>query len=175
MLLIFPFYQICEHPPSIEHLICDPRFNMDAGSFGPFAQRMFNAGLVFNIQFTEDELRQLPCWSLFDCKIMDQITTLPGRLELPPRPSNVPSSANATLWTFIKGHTQTQRNNFGRRVIHLNPPAVPITPTMYTLETLIHELAMPNPISCPDDVPLAKHLIIIGMFSKHCHERSTCI
>jgi hypothetical protein len=113
----------------------------------------------------EVELEQLPCWSMFDHKIMDQIATLPSRLELPLWPSNVPSSTNATLWMFIKCHTQTQCGNFGHWVIHLNPPAVPITPSMYTLETLIYELGMPNPIFCPDDVPVAKYLDIIGVFS----------
>ena len=51
---------------------------MYAGNFRSFAQKMFNAGLVFNIQFMEEELEQLPHWSLFDCKIMNQITALPG-------------------------------------------------------------------------------------------------
>jgi hypothetical protein len=137
---------------------------MDSGSFGSFAQRMFNAGLVFNIHFTEDELEQLPRWSLFDSKIMDQISTLPGGIQLPPRPSNTPSSANATLWMLVRCHIQSRCNDPGRRVIHFNPPAVPITPMMYSLETLIRELAMPNPISHPDDTPAVDHLIVIGMF-----------
>lgn len=134
-------------------------------NFGSFAQRMFDAGLVFNIQFTEAELGQLPRWDLFDHKIMDQITSLPGKLELPPRPSNVSRSANTTLWTFIKCHVRAQRNNFGCKLIHLNPPSATITPLMYTLETLIDELAMENPISCSDDVPVTKYLIIIGTSS----------
>ena len=91
-------------------------------------------------------------------------TLTPGRLELPPQPSNVPSLENTTLWTFIKYYTQTQCNNPGCWVFHLSPPAVPITLSMYTLKTLIHELAMPNPISPPDNVPVTQHLIIIGMF-----------
>jgi len=148
---------------------------MDVASFGSFAQRMFDAGLVFNIRFTEDELGQLPRWSLFDRKIMDQVTSLPGELKLPPRPSNVSSSANTTLWTFIKCHLQTQRNNYGCKVIHLNPPSATITPSMYTLETLIRELAMPNPISCSDDVLVTDNLIIIGTSSRYCLEYNICI
>jgi len=127
---------------------------------------MFDTGLVFNIWFTEDELGQLPHWSLFDCKIMDQVTSLPGELKLLPQPSNVSSSANTTLWTFFKCHLQTQHNNYGCKVIHLNPPLATITPSMYTLETLICELAMPNPISCSDDVLVTDHLIIIGMLTR---------
>ena len=138
---------------------------MAAGSFGPFAQRMFDAGLVFNIQFTDDELEQLPRWNLLDRKIMDQIATLSSRPELPPRPPNTPTSVNATLWTFIKCHTQNKRNNPGRPLIHLNPPADPITPSMYTLDSLTNKLGMSNPISSPDDTPLAKKLIVIGTSS----------
>lgn len=151
-------------PTSIEHLVGDPQFNMDVGSFGPFAQRMFDTGLVFNIEFTEDELGLLPRWNLFDRKIMDKISTLPAKLQLPSRPINVLSSVNTTLWSFVKCHSQAQRGHYGRRLYHLNPPLVPITPHTFTLETLIKELAMPNPISCPDDTPIPQHLIIIGVF-----------
>ena len=56
---------------------------MEAGTtFGTFAQKMFNAGLVFNLEFTEDELDQ-PSWRLIDQKIMDGINALPGRPKLP--------------------------------------------------------------------------------------------
>lgn len=142
---------------------------MAAASFGPFAQRMFDAGLVFNIQFTDEELAQLPRWSIFDHKIMDQIATLSSRPELPPRPPNTPISANATLWTFIKCHTQNKRNSPGRPLIHLNPPADPITPSMYTLQNLANKLGMLNPISPPDDTPLAKKLVIIGKLFTYCY------
>lgn len=154
-------------PPSIEHLVGDPRFNVDMGSFGLFAQRMFDTGLVFNIEFTEDELRQLPRWSLFDHKIMDGVSALPAKLHLPSRPLNTSSSVNTTLWSFVKCHAQAQRGHPGRRLYHLNPPAVPITPHTFTLETLIREFAMPNPISCPDDTPIPQHLIIIGVFFRY--------
>ena len=129
---------------------------------------MFEAGLVFNIEFTDEELEQLPRWSLFDCKIMDQIATLPCRPDLPPRPLNTPTSANATLWTFIKCHSQNKRNHPGRQLIHFTPPADPITPAMYTLHNVTSTLGMLNPISPPDDAPLAKMLVIIGMPSM-CH------
>ena len=136
---------------------------------------MFEAGLVFNIEFTDEELEQPPRWNLFDRKIMDQIATLPGRPELPPRPLNTPTSANATLWTFIECHTQNKRGHPGRRLIHLNPPAHPITPAMYTLRNITSTLGMPNPISPPDDASIAKMLIVIGtpfvchLIGKHLH------
>lgn len=157
---------MCENPSSVEHLIGDPQFNIDAGGLGLFTQTMFTAGLVFNITFTEDELGQLPRWSLFDQKIMDCIAALPSRATLPPRPSNIQSSANTTLWTFVKCHIQSQRSHFGRRRIHFNPPTTPITPSMYTLEILIRELAIANPISCPDDTLVGEQLIIIGTSSE---------
>ena len=132
------------------------------GSLGLFAQRMSEAGFVFNIEFTEDELREHQRWSLFDNKIMDGISRLPVELELPPRPPGTPSSANTTLWSIMKCYSQPQRKNPGRRLIFINPPPHPITPSMYTLELLIQNFAIDNPISSPDDVPLPHHLIIIG-------------
>jgi hypothetical protein len=139
---------------------------MDMSSFALFAQRMFDIGLVFNIEFTEEELGQLnqqPRWSLFDRKIMDGISNLPAGLNLPPRPTNIPISANSTLWSFIKCHMQAQRSHPGRRMFHFNPPTTPITSQMYTLEILIQELALANPISSPDNAAVPQKLIIIGV------------
>lgn len=127
---------------------------------------MFNAGLVFNLEFAEDELDQ-PSWRLIDQKIMEGINTIPGGLNLPLRPSNTPMSANDTLWTFVQCHKRATRGHCGRRSMYLIPPTEPITLSMYKLETLIQQLAMPNPISCPDDTPIPEHLIIIGALSKH--------
>ena len=127
---------------------------------------MFNAGLVFSLEFAEDELDQ-PHWRLLDQKIMDGINALPGRLNLPLRLSNTPMSANDTLWTFVQCHKRAARRHCGHRLMYLVPPTEPITLSMYKLETLIQVLATPNPISCPDDTPIPENLIIIGMFSKH--------
>jgi hypothetical protein len=151
-----------ERPPDLEEIVGNPQFSMEASNFGSFAQHMFSAGLVFNLEFTEAELAQLPSWSLFDRKIMEGISALPTKPELPPRPSNMQTSANATLWSFIKCHSQARRNHPGRLVLHFNPPSTAITPSMYDLEVLIQALSMGNPISPPDNESIPQHLIIIG-------------
>ena len=134
---------------------------------------MFDIGLVFNIQFTEDELQQLPSWKLFDRKIMDGVSSLPAMIQLPPRPSNMSSSVNAILWTFVKLFTRTIRNQCGRQTYHLVPPsATPIT--KWSLNLLIEEFAVPNPISGPDDEAVPQNLIIIGLCNQF-NSKNTCI
>jgi hypothetical protein len=128
---------------------------------------MFDAGLVFNIEFTDDELVELRCtpsrsWVKFDTKIMDGISMLPAMLELPPLPPTVTAgSAHATLWSFVKCHSHALRKQPGRRSYHLIPPQ-DIVPTMHIPEELAKELGVPNPISCPNDTPIPKKLIVIG-------------
>jgi len=162
VISLIPFCKVSDHPQSIGHLVGDLQLNIDAADFGGFSQRMFDVGLVFNIQFTEEELAQLPRWSLFDHKIMDGISALPARLNLPSRPSNDPSSVNSTLWTLISCHSQAKRGHPGCRSLYLNRPTSHVTPGMFTLKGLIEVFGIPNPISCPDDTPTPKNLIMIG-------------
>jgi hypothetical protein len=77
-------FQVLRLPTCLEHLAEDPTFSLDPGNLGPFAQWMSDMGLVFDIQFTEDELEQLPDWNIFDGKFMDRISSLPAVFELPP-------------------------------------------------------------------------------------------
>ena len=136
---------------------------MDMENFGLFAQRMFSAGLVFNIEFTDAELAKLPDWEMFNQKIMDGISTLPAAPELPPPPPNMPGlSVNTTLWSFVGCHCRPTRNHPGRRSLHLNPPANPITQTMFTLEELSRTLGINNPISLPGDTPVPERLLVVG-------------
>lgn len=122
---------------------------------------MFDLGLVFNVRFDEEELRQLPSWSLFNQKITDGVNSLPGRIMLPPRPSNMNDSVNATLWTFVKCFSQAVRGQKGRRSYSLVPPEP--TPTYrWTLDLLREEFAVLNPISGLDDTPVPQQLVIIG-------------
>src|ERR1700753_97387 len=158
---LIPSYQISGLPPALQTLGENPSFRMEVGDFGIFAQQMFDMGLVFNVEFTEAELGQLPSWSLFDHKITDGISSLRGKPGLPSRPQNMQGSANTTLWSFVKRHSQKQRGKSGRESYHLNP-TTPITTSMWTLDFLIQEFAMLNPISGPDDTPMPQHLIIIG-------------
>lgn len=157
-----PSHQISDLPECIEHLGAPPSFNIDCGSFGVFAQWMFDIGLVFDLRFTEDELLQPPSWVLFDQKIMDGVASLPARIRLPLRPSHVSASANGTLWTFVKCFTRAVRNQCGRKKYHLTPPPT-ITTTQWTLDHLTNELSVPNPISGPDDASVPQNLVIIGV------------
>ena len=135
---------------------------MDSGSFGVFAQRMFDLGLVFDVRFTKDEIAQLPSWCMFDRKVMDGVSSLPGKIELPPRPSTTSESMNGTLWTFVTRVMKTVRKQPGRQKYHLVPPKD--TPTArWTLDVLMGEFSVPNPISGLDDNPVPQNLIIIGL------------
>jgi hypothetical protein len=135
---------------------------MDTGSFGTFAQRLSDVGLVFNITFAEDELQQQPSWSLFNRKIMAGVSSLPARIELPPRPPNMTGSVNSILWTPITRFKRGVRGQPGRHTFHLVPP--PTIPTSdWTPGLIVDKFAVPNPISGPDDAPVPKHLIIIGV------------
>ena len=143
---------------------------MDCSEFGPFAQRMLDLGLVFNITFTEGELAELRAhanWAMFDRKFMDGISTLPAGLELPPWPLNIQPSVNATLWTLVKCNNQAKRGQPGLRVFHLGHPPGVVGMPMYMLDKLIQELTIPNPISYPDDTPVPHNLVIIGRFLRH--------
>jgi hypothetical protein len=127
---------------------------------------MFDVGLVFNIMFTAEEVRKLPKWEIFDEKIMAGISALPAKIALPPRPQNKAlnssSSPNFTLWSWVACHTKGQRGHYGRRLFHLNPPAVIVTQATFTLVGLTRELAVSNPISYPDNTPGPQDLFIIG-------------
>ena len=94
---------------------------MKSGNFGTFAQWMFDAGLVFDIKFEEDEVEKLPSWSLFDRKIMDGLSSLAARIQLPPRLPKFGESVNTTLWTFVSCPIQSIRGQFGRQSYHLVP------------------------------------------------------
>jgi hypothetical protein len=134
---------------------------MDQGSFGAFAQQMCDVGLVFNIRFSEEELLQLPSWRLFNGKITDGVSSLPGRINLPARPPGVSESVNSTVWTFVRCFSQTVRGRSGRQKYHLVPPN-PMPTSKWTLNFLVKEFSVINPISGPDDTPVPQDLIIIG-------------
>jgi len=123
---------------------------------------MFDLGLVFDIRFTEDEIQQLPNWRLFDRKVMDGVLSLPGEIELPPRPLNMSESMNGILWSFVTCSTKAVRNQPGRRKYYLAPPG-PTPMARWTLDLLIGEFSLPNPISGLDDNPVPQNLIIIGL------------
>lgn len=93
-------HQLEKHPERIDHLAGRSKFKMDQGNFGPFAQWMYNIGLVFNVRFTGREQADLLHWKLFDEKIVQGIDSLPGDIRLPPRPSRMSDSLNSTLWTI---------------------------------------------------------------------------
>jgi len=153
-------------PTVVEALLGDLELKIAVGDFGQFAQRMLDVGLVFNIEFTGEELGQLPRWELFDHKIMDSISSPTTKIKLPPRPTNTPPSVNTMLWSIVQCHKKSERKHTGLSSYHLNPPTHPITTMSYTLERLIQEkLVVGNPISNPDNTPVPQYLMIIGSSS----------
>jgi hypothetical protein len=154
--------QVSQLPSSLGCYGKSPEFSMDSGSFGAFAQRMFDLGLVFDVRFTKDEIEQLPSWRLFDRKIMDGVSSLPGKIELPPRPLTTSESVNGTLWAFVDCMAKTVRKQPGRQKYHLVPPKKPTPTARWTLDVLLKEFSVPNPISGLDDNPVPQSLIIIG-------------
>ncbi|KAF9785059.1 hypothetical protein BJ322DRAFT_1020665 [Thelephora terrestris] len=158
-VLFFPL-NISQFPDSIKELQPGiPRFEISNGTFGPFAQRMFDIGLVFHLRFTDDELLQSN-WSLFDRKITDGISSLPARIQLPPRPANQPPSANSTCWTFVKCGIKPARGRSDKRYILVHPEH--ISSSQWTLDYLRGSLAVTNPISGPDEDLIPDRLIVIG-------------
>ena len=148
-------------------------FDMDSGSFGIFAQRMFDVGLVFNIDFTDDELLQLPNWRLFNQKIMAGVSSLPANINLPPPARKLSESVNHTLWAFVKHLSRPVQNQPGTKKHHL-VGGEPIPTAKWTLDHLMREFSIPNPISGPDAIPVPQRLIIIGG-SLEFVPKNTCI
>jgi hypothetical protein len=123
-----PSHQLHAFPECIDDATgCDrPNFEIGSGMFGAFAQHMFEIGLVFNIQFTEEEILQLPRWNLFDRKITEEMSSLPSRIWLPTRTTNGPASANVTAWELACSIKKAVRGQPGR---HKNV-IVPLEPNL---------------------------------------------
>ena len=136
---------------------------MDAGKFGQFAQLMSDVGLVFDIEFTEDELVH-PSWIVFDKKIEEGISILPGSLRLPPAHTKSSKSMNTTLWTLVNRTKRRERKP--ARSYYSLTGSLPTTMDDWTLDNIIRKFAMPNPISSLDGTPVCDDLIVIGMFLK---------
>lgn len=135
---------------------------MDQGSFGAFAQWTYDIGLVFNVRFTKNEQADPLSWRLFDQKIMQGVDFLPGGIQLPPRPARIAASLNTTLWTFGKCSGRATKGQPGRRTLQF-VPATSLYVGDWTLDNLLTEYAVSNPISGPDDNPVPRQLIVIGV------------
>jgi len=135
---------------------------MEQEEFGTFAQRMFDLGLTFNIEFPKDEEGHLPSWSSFDRKIMEGVSSLPADIQLPARPTRSTHSVNSTLWIFVECLLKPVRGRPGHKACHFVPPGA-IPTARWTPDVLMSDFSVPNPISGPDDAPVPQRLIIIGV------------
>jgi len=163
LLLLIDFFQVHEYPSCITgHVRDDVKFTMNQSSFGTFAQQMSSMGLTFDITFTEDELVGPPNWKLFDEKIMDGMSHLSAQLEFPPRPGHFQEvdSCNFTRWAIIYCRKH-KKDGVDRYQFQL--PAM--TPSSYTLEHLVKNFAVDNPISSQSGtLPPSRLLVIGGLF-----------
>ena len=127
---------------------------MDDGKFGEFAQWMSNAGLVFDIGFTEEEQsEERLSWTVFDEKIMQGLQSLPGGIQLPPRPARISFSINSTLWKLGKCSVRATRLHTSRKTLQVGSAA-----NLY-----LTKHAVANPISGPENTPVPRQLIVIGV------------
>lgn len=151
-----------KYPECIEYLAGPCAFEMDSGNFGPFAQWMFDIGLVFDIKFDKEEQTEPLSWKSFDGKILQALDVLPGEIQLPPKPDKIRPSLNSTLWTFSKCVSQAKKRQPGHRTIRL-VPATTLSVRDWSVDRLMTEYSVANPISGLDDAPVPRQLIIIGV------------
>jgi hypothetical protein len=136
---------------------------MDDGKFGEFAQWMSDAGLVFDIGFTEEEQsEERLSWTVFDEKIMQGLQSLPGGIQLPPRPARISFSINSTLWKLGKCSVRATRRHTGRKTLQVGS-AADLYVGDWTIDNLLTEHAVANPISGPENTPVPRQLIVIGV------------
>ena len=155
-------HQLEKHLERIDHLAGWSKFEMDQGNFGPFAQWMYNIGLVFNVRFTGREQANLLHWKLFNEKIMQGIDSLPGDIRLPPRPSRMSDSLNTTLWTFGICPTRATKGQSGHRTLQLTTGAS-LYVGDWTVHNLLEKYSTENPICGPDSTLIPHQLIVIGV------------
>jgi hypothetical protein len=136
---------------------------MEPSSFGEFSQRMLDFGLVFDISFTDDELRRLPDWTLVDEKIRSGISSIKPALSLPQAPHSIQGSVNGTTWLLVKLRKETVKKSGGRQQIHFIPPVKPPTIATFSLDHLIAEFGVPNQLSRPNGDPVPENVIVICM------------
>ena len=157
--------QVRSHPNSVvvdlattaEH----PRLSMEASSFGEFAQRMSELGLIFDITFTDEELLKLPDWTIVDDKITIGLSCIYPRVFLPKAPSGTSESVNSTVWSFVKVKSRTLKNTGGRQQYSFIPPTKPPVPHEFSLDRLIKDFGLENPVSHTNNVLAPEKLIVI--------------
>jgi hypothetical protein len=140
-----------------------PKFSIDTSSLGEFLQRMTDFGLVFDINFTDNELARLPDWFLFDQKITAGISSISPPVVLPSAGAGMHGTVNGTVWTFVKLKDEAIKRSHGRRKYFFNPPLTPPTPAMFNLDVLINEFGIENAISRQNNAPVPRNLIVISM------------
>jgi len=138
-----------------------PNLSMEPSSFGEFSQRMLDFGLVFDISFTDNELHQLPDWTLVDEKIRAGISSIEPALSLPQAPPNIQGMVNGTTWLLVKLRKETVKRSGGCQQIFFIPPVKPPTIATFSLDHLIAKFGVPNQLSCPNGNPVPENVIVI--------------
>ena len=155
--------QVRNHPDAIMELALSnlPKLSMDASSFGEFVQQMSELGLIFDITFTDEQLLKLPDWTLVDEKITLGLSCIYPTVHLPKPPSCTTGSVNGTVWSFVKVSSTALKNTGGRRQYTFIPPARPPVPHEFSLDLLIKEFGLPNPVSRTNNVLPPENIIVI--------------
>ena len=136
---------------------------MSTGKFGGFAQHMSDIGLVFDMHFTKEELLQLSKWSVFDRKIMEGISSLPGGIQFPTRTDNGPISADSTAWQLVNFIRKPIKGQTGHHKYILVPLQQQLSSNEWTLNHLIAGYTITNPISGLDGASVPEHLVVISL------------
>ena len=155
--------QVCGYPNAVMELAPTelPRLSMQASSFGEFMQQMSEFRLIFDIIFKDEELLKLPDWTMVDEKITSGLSCIYPKVTLPKPPSGTSQSVNGTVWSFVKVSSSTLKNTGGRRQYTFIPPARPPVPHEFSLDLLIKEFGLPNPVSRTNNVLAPEKLIVI--------------
>ena len=155
--------QVCNHPDAIMELALSnlPKLSMDTSSCGEFVQQMSKLGLIFDITFTDEELLKLPDWTLVDEKITLGLSCIYPTVYLPKPPSCTTGSVNGTVWSFVKVSSSTLKNTGGRQQYTFIPPARPPVPHEFSLDRLINDFGLENPVSRTNNVLGPEKLIVI--------------
>jgi hypothetical protein len=136
---------------------------MSTGKFGGFAQHMSDIGLVFDMHFTEEELLQLQKWSVFDRKIMEGISSLPGGIQFPTRTDNGPVSANSMAWQWVNFIRKPIKGQTDRHKYILVPLQQQLSSNEWTLDHLIEGYTITNLINGLDGALVPEHLVVISL------------
>jgi len=126
---------------------------------------MSDLGLVFDIHFTDEELRKLPSWTLTNEKMVAGISSIEPQVSLPQAPPGIRGSMNGTTWLLVKLQKETIKKSGGRQQLFFNPPVTPPTTATFGLSNLIDEFGVANPLSRLNGDAVPQSLIVICTYT----------